>query len=184
MIEDLLDVSRIARGTIRLEPREVDATEIIEGAIEKSRPLVFDHNHDLRVNNSAAPLPLWVDPARMEQVVTNLINNAAKYTPDGGEIVVCATRVGEYVSITVRDNGIGIAPEALPNVFDLFVQVNPSSDRAGGGLGIGLNLVQKIVQMHGGEVRAASGGVGRGSEFTIRLPMHHPAALETELAGV
>jgi signal transduction histidine kinase len=176
LIEDLLDVSRIARGKIRLDCKPTDAAAVIERALEKSRPLVVDHNHKLNVDVAPEPLPILVDPPRMEQVLANLVINAAKYTPDGGQIDVRVHREDDSVVFAVRDNGIGISKEALPHVFDMFVQVDSSSERAGGGLGIGLNLVQKIVEMHGGSVRASSTGLNQGSEFVVRLPVHQAAS--------
>jgi len=180
IIEDLLDVSRVARGTIRLDRQRVSAVRIITGAVEKARPLIDKHGHSLSVRLSPEPMPLFVDPDRMEQVVTNLLTNAAKYTPDGGEITVEAEPVGDSVSISVRDNGIGIRAEMLPRVFDLFVQADASRSRDEGGLGIGLALVRKISEMHGGTVRAVSVGENRGTEFTVTVPLAQPAVADLQ----
>jgi len=127
------------------------------------------------VEMSPDPMPILADAARMEQVLSNLLTNAAKYTPDGGEIQLRAEPLGDSVVVTVRDNGIGIPQEMLPHVFELFVQVDAHSKRAGGGLGIGLSLVRKLVEMHGGYVRASSKGENRGSEFVVALPLDMPA---------
>jgi signal transduction histidine kinase len=177
MIEDLLDVSRIARGKIRLDQRPVDAAAIVEGAVERAQPLIERHGHKLQVQVAPRPMGLCADRVRMEQVVANLLTNAAKYTPDGGEIVVRVDADSEDVVFSVRDNGIGIPPELLPRVFDLFVQADTARDRSEGGLGIGLALVRKIAEMHGGTVRAVSEGAGRGSEFIVSVPLAGPAAV-------
>jgi signal transduction histidine kinase len=176
LIEDLLDVSRAARGKIRLDRQHVDASSIIPGAIEKARPLITSRRHKLELDISPEPMPLFVDPARIEQVLANLLTNAAKYTPDGGHICVMAKPEGDSAILSVRDTGIGIAPEMLSRVFDLFVQDETGRDREEGGLGIGLALVRKISEMHGGSVRAESAGKNRGSEFVIELPLEQPAA--------
>jgi signal transduction histidine kinase len=127
-------------------------------------------------------MPLFVDQTRIEQALSNLVTNAAKYTPDGGRICVTAKPVGDSAILSVRDNGIGILPEMLPRVFELFVQGEASRDRDEGGLGIGLALVRKIAEMHGGSVRAESAGKNCGSEFVITLPLEQPAALPLENA--
>ena len=184
MIEDLLDVSRVARGKIKLNRRPVEAAAIVEGAVERAKPLVESHKHKLDVQVSATSIPLFVDSARMEQVLTNLLTNAAKYTPDGGEIVVRAETSGDSAIFIVRDNGIGIAKDALPRVFDLFVQADSALERTEGGLGIGLALARKIAEMHGGTVRATSGGKNHGSEFVVSLPLEQPAATQPSLLGV
>ena len=176
MIEELLDVSRVARGKIKLNRKHAEASSIVAGALEQARPLIESHHHKLRVQVSPRPIALFVDPVRMEQVLTNLLTNAAKYTPDGGEIVVRVEAVAGEAVFSVRDNGIGIAPETLPHVFDMFVQAEAGRDRTEGGLGIGLALARKIAEMHGGTVRAMSGGANRGSEFTVSLPLEQPAA--------
>lgn len=182
LIEDLLDVSRVARGKIRLERQHVDASSIIPGAIEKARPLITSRKHKLELDISPEPMPLFVDPARIEQVLANLLTNAAKYTPDGGHICVVAKPAGDSVILAVRDNGIGIAPEMLSRVFDMFVQGEAGRDRDEGGLGIGLSLVRKISEMHGGSVTAESAGKNRGSEFVITLPLKQPAAARFQAA--
>lgn len=182
LIEDLLDVSRVARGKIRLNRRHTEAPQIVQGAIEKARPLITSHRHTLELDVSREPMPLFVDPTRIEQVLSNLVTNAAKYTPDGGKICVTAKPVGDSAIFSVRDNGIGIVPEMLPRIFELFVQAEASREREEGGLGIGLALVRKISEMHGGSVRAESAGKNCGSEFFITLPIEQPAALRLEKA--
>jgi PAS domain S-box-containing protein len=174
LIDDLLDVSRVSRGRVDLKREIVDVRTVIDAALEVSRPLVEAGRHALSVSIPAEPLPLDVDATRMAQVVSNLLNNAAKYTPAGGRIDLSAERDGDGAVLRVRDDGIGIPEEMLPKVFDLFTQVEPSRDRAQGGLGIGLSLVKKLVELHGGTVTGESAGVGRGSTFTVRLPL--PAA--------
>lgn len=181
MVQDLLDVSRVARGKIRLDRQLVDASSIIDGAVMKAGPTLASRQHELSVAPCDEPLPILVDPMRMEQVLTNLLINAAKYTPDGGQISVGVDADGDSAVFTVRDNGIGIAQEMLPRVFDLFVQIDANGKNSDGGLGIGLALVKKLVEMHGGSVRVASDGLHRGSQFTISLPLKKhapsPAAL-------
>jgi signal transduction histidine kinase len=176
MIEDLLDVSRIARGNIKLNRQLVEGASLVAGAVERARPTIESHKHRLMVQSPSKPLTLFVDPVRIEQVLANLLTNAAKYTPDGGEIVVRFEAAGDQGVFSVRDNGIGIAPDMLPRVFELFVQADAARDRTEGGLGIGLALARKIVEMHGGTVRATSGGADKGSEFTVSLPLETPAA--------
>lgn len=182
LIEDLLDVSRVARGEIRLSRQHVDAASIIQGAVEKARPLIESRNHSLQLDISPEPMPLYVDPARIEQVLTNLLTNSAKYTPDGGEIIVRAEPVANSAILAVRDNGIGISREMLPRVFDLFVQGEAGREHDRGGLGIGLALARKISEMHGGTVRVESAGANRGSEFIVTLPLEQPAAVQLQTA--
>jgi PAS domain S-box-containing protein len=171
LIDDLLDVSRVNRGKVELKRERVDIRTVIEAAIEVSRPLIDAGRHGLFVSLPKDPLLLDVDPTRMAQVVSNLLNNAAKYTPEEGRIELSAERDGDRVVLRVRDNGTGIPRDMLPRVFDLFTQVGRSLHRAQGGLGIGLSLVRKLVEMHGGVVAGESAGVGHGSTFTVRLPL-------------
>jgi signal transduction histidine kinase/DNA-binding response OmpR family regulator len=170
LVDDLLDVSRITRGTIDLRVQEVDVTKIVAGAVETSRPLIEARGHDLSVSLPSGPLRVKGDPVRLTQVLTNLLNNAAKYTPDRGSVSVSAEEEGGEVVLRICDTGSGIAPDMLPRVFDLFVQADRSLDRAQGGLGIGLTLVRRLVEMHGGTVQAFSEGLGMGSELVVRLP--------------
>ncbi|HWE38612.1 MAG TPA: PAS domain-containing protein [Isosphaeraceae bacterium] len=170
LIDDLLDVSRITRGKIRLRREACDAAAIVGQAIQSVEPLIREFGHRLEADFEPGTLPLRADPTRIEQVVVNLLTNAAKYTERGGHILVRAAREGDQVAITVRDNGIGIPPEWLPQMFELFAQGERTIDRSEGGLGIGLTIVQKLTELHGGTVSAESEGPGRGSTFTVRLP--------------
>lgn len=171
LIDDLLDVSRITRGKVELRCEEVTIQSILDAALEVSRPLIEAARHEMRITVTNEPLILHADLTRMAQVVSNLLNNSAKYTPKGGQIELSADREGSEVIIRVRDNGIGIAREMLPKVFEMFTQVGRSLERSQGGLGIGLALVTKLVEMHGGTITATSQGLGEGSTFTVRLPL-------------
>ena len=174
LIEDLLDASRITRGTIELRLERVDLVHMVERAVEESSAAIEARRHHLTVVLPPAPLWLVADPVRLEQVLTNLLNNAAKFTPPGGRIAVeVAAEAGEAV-LRVRDDGEGIPPDLLPWIFDLFVQADRSLDRTHGGLGIGLTLVRNLVRFHGGSVTAQSDGLGLGSEFVVRLPQADP----------
>lgn len=171
LVDDLLDVSRLTQGKIRLEKQSVDLVSLIERALEVSRPSIERHKHHLLVELPATPVYLDGDPVRLAQVFANLLNNAAKYTPQGGEIRVVAELVGSRVLVRVQDNGCGIPADMLPYVFDLFTQANRSLARSEGGLGIGLTLVRNLVERHGGTVEARSEGSGKGSEFVVGLPV-------------
>lgn len=175
LVDDLLDVSRITRGKIQLRPTQVNIADIVLAAVETSRPLIESHAHDLAITLPNKPIMVRADGARLAQVFANLLNNAAKYTPDGGHLSLQVEREGDAVVVAVRDTGAGIPREMLAKVFDLFTQVDHSLDRSHGGLGIGLTLVRRLVEMHDGSVQAHSEGEGRGSEFIVRLP-----ALRTE----
>jgi signal transduction histidine kinase/CheY-like chemotaxis protein len=170
LLDDLLDVSRISRGRIDLRKEIAELAPIIHRTVEAARPLIEERRHELTVGLPAAPLWMEVDPHRLAQVLTNLLNNAAKYTDPGGRIELCAEQEGAEIVLRVRDTGIGIAPQMLPRIFDLFVQAERRLDRSQAGVGIGLTLVKRLVEMHGGRVEVASPGVGRGSEFIVRLP--------------
>ncbi len=172
LIDDLLDVSRIRTGKLRLRIRRLDAAEVVGHAVEGVRPFVEAKRHTLKLN--LGPGPYWVDadPTRLEQVIVNLLTNAAKYTDEGGRIELTAGRDGDEFVVRVRDSGVGISAEMLPRVFDLFTQVEGSLDRAHGGLGIGLTLVRNLVTMHGGSVSASSSGAGQGSEFIVRIAIN------------
>lgn len=170
LIDDLLDVSRITRGKISLKKETLNLMPIVAGAVETARPLIEERNHQLIVSVAPGTLRLEADPLRLEQILVNLLTNAAKYTPPGGKISLTALSEQGYVVVKVSDTGIGISPELLPRVFDLFVQGDRSIARTEGGLGIGLTLVQKLAEMHDGTVTAASDGPGQGAEFTVRLP--------------
>jgi signal transduction histidine kinase/integral membrane sensor domain MASE1/ActR/RegA family two-component response regulator len=171
LVNDLLDVSRVTSGKVRLELESTDLAAVVARAVETSRPLIDNYRHELAVSLPADPLPLHADPTRLAQVFSNLLNNAAKYSDPGGRIVLSASQRDGAAVVRVRDTGHGIDPHVLPRVFDLFVQGDHSLTRAEGGLGIGLTLVHRIVEMHGGSVQAFSDGPGKGSEFVIRLPL-------------
>jgi signal transduction histidine kinase len=171
MVDDLLDVSRITRGKVVLQKEPVDLEVVVGLAVEASRPLIKDCQHQLTVELPPEPILVEVDPARMAQVLSNLLNNAAKYTDAGGEIALTAEADGREVAIRVRDNGTGIPPELLPHVFDMFTQADQTLSRSRGGLGIGLTLVRSLVEMHDGRVSVHSDGPDRGSEFTVTLPV-------------
>ncbi|WP_165251915.1 hybrid sensor histidine kinase/response regulator [Paludisphaera soli] len=175
LVDDLLEVSRITRGKIQLTPEDVDLTSVMLRAVEAVRPVMEQHRHELEVSPPVGPIVLWADAARLEQILVNLLNNAAKYTEAEGRIRLAAERDGDEAVIRVRDTGIGIAAEMLPLVFDMFAQVDHSLDRSQGGLGIGLTLVRTLAELHGGRVSVHSEGLGKGSEFLVRLPI--PSAL-------
>ena len=170
LVDDLLDVSRITMGKIRLRPAPVTLEEVVTGAVETSRPIIDAGRHHLNVIMPDRPVRVHGDLARLTQVVANLLNNAAKYQADGGRIDLEVTPAGQEVTISIRDQGIGLAPETMPQLFQLFSQVE-RPDTSHGGLGIGLSLVRNLVEMHGGTVTAESEGVGKGSRFIIRLPI-------------
>jgi PAS domain S-box-containing protein len=170
LINDLLDVARITEGKIQLRKEVLDAVPVIRHAIESTKPIVDERNHELRVSLPTTELMVESDTTRLEQILVNLLTNAAKYTPSGGRIqLIAGVEAGEVV-FRVRDNGIGILPELLPKMFDLFTQGDRSLDRSEGGLGIGLTLVRSLAELHGGTATATSDGPGKGSEFVVRLP--------------
>jgi PAS domain S-box-containing protein len=171
LVDDLLEVSRITRGKIELRRETLDLAAVVRGAVDTSRPAIDAAGHQLEVSLPAEPLLVDGDPVRLTQVIANLLNNAAKYTAEGGKIWVTLRRKGESVEISVRDTGQGIPAEMLPRVFNLFIQGKRSDGRAEGGLGIGLTLVKSLAEMHGGSVQASSEGPGRGSELVVRLPL-------------
>ena len=175
LVDDLLDVSRITRDKLEMRVQTVTVQEIVDHAIEASRPAIESAGHRLAVDVPAAPIHLQGDLTRLAQVIGNLLNNAAKYTPPGGEISVQARAEGDHVAIRVRDDGAGIARDVLPHVFDLFAQAPGMRKHAQGGLGIGLWLVRKLVELHGGTIQAESDGPGHGATFTVRLPLRAPA---------
>ncbi len=175
LIDDLLDLSRITRGRIQLRLQPVELAQVIQSAVESSRPAIDAAGHQLAVELPREPVVFEADPTRLAQVLLNLLNNAAKYTEPGGRIWVSARRDGEDLTIAVRDTGVGIPREMLPNIFEMFAQADCSLERAQGGLGIGLSLVRGLVRLHGGTVTARSEGPGRGSEFTVRLPLRRVA---------
>jgi PAS domain S-box-containing protein len=177
LVDDLLDVSRISRGkiTLRLEP--VDLAAVVAQAVEISRPIIDAGKHQLAVTLPKPAVRVEADSTRLAQVVSNLLHNAAKYTEEGGRIDLIVEQLGAEAVLRVRDTGVGITADMLASIFDLFTQVKGSVSRSQGGLGIGLTLVRSLVEMHGGSVRATSGGLGQGSEFVVRLPlMREPLA--------
>ncbi len=171
LVDDLLDVSRVMRGKIELRKERIELATVVARAVETVQPLVESQNHELNVHIPTESLPLDADPVRLAQVVGNLLTNAAKYTEPGGRIWLTAAREGGEAVLRVRDNGIGIAPDVLPRIFELFVQVDHAATQSQGGLGIGLTLVKNLCEMHNGSVEARSAGLGKGSEFIVRLPI-------------
>jgi signal transduction histidine kinase len=171
LVDDLLDVSRITRGKIKLGLVALDLNVLMTRAVDSMRPLIASRQQVLEVSPAREPISIHGDPVRLTQIVVNLVDNAAKFTPDGGRIWLAAIRSGDECELTVADNGIGIACESLSDIFTLFTQGERSLDRRQGGLGVGLALVKNLVELHGGSVRAFSAGVGNGSEFVIRLPL-------------
>ncbi len=171
LVDDLLDLSRITRGKIHLQMERVAAADVISRAVETSRPNIDSRKHELTIALPSEPLYLRGDPIRLAQTISNLLNNAAKYTEPGGRIAVTVENSEEMAIFRVRDNGIGIPPDMLSSIFDLFKQVDRSLDRSQGGLGIGLTLVHKLVGLHGGRVEAFSAGPNQGSEFVVHLPI-------------
>ena len=173
LLDDLLDVSRITRNKLELRKQPVALASLIDAAVETSRPLIDAGGHQFE---RVLPQPVYIDgdPMRLAQVFSNLLNNAAKYTPKGGQITLTADRHGDEVVVSVRDNGIGFSPDMRPRLFEMFSQATPALERSQGGLGIGLSLVKSLVEMHGGSVDAKSDGPGTGSEFIVRLPVMAP----------
>jgi PAS domain S-box-containing protein len=179
LIDDLLDAARISQGKIELRCEAVEASVILDRALETNRPLIEARGHRVSVSVPREPLWLYADPNRLEQAIGNLVTNAAKYTPRGGRVWLSAMQERNRIIFKVRDSGVGIAQDLLPHVFQLFTQGPRTRDRSEGGLGIGLTLVKSLVEMHGGTVSAHSDGTGRGSELTVELPKMPvaPAAL-------
>jgi PAS domain S-box-containing protein len=172
LVDDLLDSARISTGKVQLRTAPVSLHDVIRGALELSQPGIVERHHHVTVEQAGDPLVVHGDGMRLVQVVANLLNNAARYTPEGGRITLALERAGDAAAIRVRDNGAGIAPDMLAQVFELFVQAEPrDAGASGGGLGLGLTLVKRLVERHGGTVEARSAGLGRGSEFVVRLPL-------------
>jgi PAS domain S-box-containing protein len=176
LIEDLLDVSRISRGQIDLRTRTVELGSVVRSAVEACRAALDQAGHRLTLEPSAESLWLEADPARLEQILQNLLNNAIRYTESGGHIGLATSREGREAVIRVRDNGIGIPAERLAQIFEMFVQVDPLRERSRSGLGIGLTLTKRLVDLHHGRIEARSAGSGHGSEFVVRLPLAAPPA--------
>jgi PAS domain S-box-containing protein len=171
LVDDLLDVSRITLGKITLNRSVLDLRPIIEQAVEAAQPLLTERRHHLTIDLPAQPLPIWGDGARLTQIVSNLLNNAARFTADGGSIALAVRRQGARVVVSVKDDGVGIPPEMRERVFDMFTQIVWPSQRKQEGLGIGLALVKRLVEMHDGDVEARSAGTGCGTELIVRLPI-------------
>jgi len=171
LVDDLLDITRIGAGKVELRREAVAIQELIRRGVDSGRHAVLERRHDLQVLVPPNPIFVEADPDRIEQVLLNLIQNAAKYTPEGGRITITGTRDGRDAVMTISDTGVGIPHDMLPRIFDLFTQVEASRTRSQGGLGIGLALVKDLVTMHGGSVQVRSDGPGKGSEFTVRLPL-------------
>jgi signal transduction histidine kinase/CheY-like chemotaxis protein len=171
LVDDLLDVSRILRGKVTLHNEILDLGTILSQAIETAQPLIAEQGHQLNVSYGPGAMQVEGDSVRLTQVFANILNNAAKYTEPGGQITVAKDRLGDNrFLVSIRDTGIGIAPDMLPRVFDLFSQAERSLDRSQGGLGLGLTLVKRLIEMHGGAVRVLSDGLGQGTEFQVELP--------------
>ena len=170
LVEDLLDASRITRGSIELRCETVDLATVVANAVQTSRPLIDDAGHQLALALPPTPVILNADPVRMTQVLGNLLTNAAKYTPPGGQIWLTAQRKDAGVQLSVRDTGLGIPADMLPHIFEMFEQVKSSLSRARGGMGLGLALAKKLVELHGGRIEVHSAGLGKGSEFVVWLP--------------
>ena len=171
LIDDLMDVSRVTRGLVSLEREDLPLAQVVEDAVEQVRPLIEGRAHRLELRSAAAGVTVHGDRKRLVQVLANILGNAARYTPAGGHIVLSAGVEDGCAVLAVRDNGIGMAPALVASAFELFYQGKRSPDRSQGGLGIGLALVRSLVELHGGGVAAASEGEGRGSTFTVRLPL-------------
>ena len=171
LLDDLLDVSRITRGKLELRRQRVQLASVVDTALETARPLLDERRQTLTLDLPSDPVWLHADPLRLAQILANLLTNAAKYSEPGGRVKLTARTTSDRLSISVKDAGIGIEPELLPRVFEMFSQVKGSLDRAEGGLGIGLALVKGLVELHDGTVEATSGGLGTGAEFTVRLPL-------------
>jgi PAS domain S-box-containing protein len=181
LVDDLLDMSRITTGRIELRRERIELAPIVYQAVEAARAVYRSQNHELLVTLPPEPVYLDADPVRLAQVIGNLLNNAAKFTDKGGHIALTVERHGGQAVIRVKDDGIGIAREHLPIIFDMFAQIDTSLERSRDGLGIGLTLVRTLVEMHDGSVEVHSGGPGRGSEFVIRLPVHMESAVAPSL---
>jgi len=176
LVDDLLEVSRIARGRIELRRQRLDLATILRTAVETSLPLIEAAHHTLKMEISDEPLILDGDPVRLEQAISNLLNNAAKYTEEEGQIWLSAKREENEAVVSVRDNGLGISKEMLPRIFTMFTQAEGAASRSQGGLGIGLTLARGLIQLHDGRIEARSEGPGKGSEFIVRLPLEKEGA--------
>jgi signal transduction histidine kinase len=180
LVDDLLDISRVTSGKIQLKLKPLDLRSAVEAAIEATRPMIESMNHNLDVRLPKELMSVEGDPTRLAQVIGNLLTNAAKYTTEGGQIEISASSEGKEFVIRVTDSGVGIPSEMLPKVFDMFTQVGKHVDRSQGGLGIGLALVRKLVELHGGSVSAESAGAGEGSTFIVRFPVANRSGIQTD----
>ena len=171
MVDELLDISRISGGKLQLHRQRVELGEFLAHALEAAQPMIAARHHELSVTAPSEAIWVDADPHRLEQIISNLVVNAAKYTDPGGQIAIAAERHGNQVTLRISDNGGGILSEMLPRIFEPFVQVDRSLERSQGGLGIGLALVKRLVEMHGGKVEAFSEGIGKGSQFVVQLPV-------------
>lgn len=183
LIDDLLDISRISRGTLNLRKERVSLNSLVENAVESSKPLIEAGKHTLTISLPEEDVVLDADATRIAQVISNLLNNAAKYTPNGGTIALTARCTNKTVRIEVADNGVGLPPEMLTKIFDMFSQVDPLLPRSQGGLGIGLTLARRLTEMHNGTVEATSAGIGKGSTFIVTLPYNQSTQREPRLPG-
>jgi CheY-like chemotaxis protein len=183
IVDDMLDIVRITRGTLAMEHSAVDIAEVVRLALEAARPEIEAARHTVEIDLPPDPPIVNGDLHRLAQVMTNLLNNAARYTPPGGHIAVAARVENGAAVLRVRDTGSGIDPRALESIFEMFVQASPRQKRAGGGLGIGLALARRIAELHGGALEAHSEGPGQGSEFTLRLPLMQGQSADAELAA-
>ncbi|WP_176059445.1 response regulator [Paraburkholderia sp. BCC1876] len=183
LVDDLLDVARITQGKITLRQEIVELAAAIEAAIETAQPSLTRKDHTLRTDLPDEPLFIVGDGVRLAQVLGNILSNAAKYTPQGGEILIEVRELQDDVRISVRDNGVGMAVDTIPHIFDLFVQSQSSLERSDGGLGVGLPLARTLVELHGGQIEAFSAGAGQGSEFVVRLPLTRLARPDQPLAA-
>jgi CheY-like chemotaxis protein len=185
LVDDLLDVSRVSQGKIQLQRELIPLRQVVSRAIESSRPFIDERRHQLEVTLPEDPLWIDADPVRVPQVVINLLNNAAKFTPPGGRLAIAIEKAADspHALVRIRDSGIGISADMMARIFDLFIQADPTVSRAEGGLGIGLTLSRRLVEMHGGSLHAQSAGLGQGSEFVIRFPLSAQAGESGREAG-
>ena len=184
LVDDLLDISRVTSGKLELRREWVELKAVIDAAVETSRPVIEQAGHEFVVVVPEEPILVDGDATRLAQVVSNLLNNSAKYTPRGGRVRLAACREDDMAVLVVADDGIGIPPNMLGKVFEMFSQVDRALEKTTGGLGIGLSLVKGLVEMHGGTIEARSEGEGRGSEFIVRLPVVSSAVQKVEPLGV
>ena len=182
LVDDLLDLSRITHNRIELRKSEIEVGSVIHQAVDASRPLAESAGHEIEVHVPSEPMYVLADPVRLTQIVDNLLNNAFKYTPRGGKINVTARRHDNFAIVTVKDTGIGIPPGKLESIFEMFTQLDRSLDRSQAGLGLGLTLVKRLTEAHGGAIEARSAGIGQGSEFVVRLPLVAERSKTTDAA--